>query len=263
MTNPAYQGNRCGFIPGVYRQPNIPECSTRPKFIRAVQKRIREGRFTFKARAERDEALRAVLITILDHTCLAEGGIGYADQRGRGWYSYSWDQIHNRITWLSKTRFWECIRQLKSAGFLVSEQRLTHPNQRKIFKARTSASNYVVSHKMLTAKFWAACGVTRAWQQQAAAKRSRMAEVASKLGITMATLFRIRLCNPPATANKPETIISSRESFSHLHCHLIPRLASLRPGSKDIEGLAQTLIRRYGGAILDDAVLNQALLEIH
>lgn len=261
MGNQKNSGNRCGFTPGQYRQPVLPECSTRPKFIRAVQKRIKERGFKQPVRAERDEALRAVLITILDHTCLCQGGIGYADLNGKGWYSYSWLQIKGYIPWLSETRFWECIKQLKELGWLVSEQRMTHPGQRKLFKNRTSASNYVVSHKMLTEAFWSACGVSKAWRQQAAAKRSRMAQVATKNGITIDQLFRIRLCRPAPSA-PVATPSCPGGSYAHIRCHLIPKLASLLPHHKDIESLANALIGKYGGSILDASVLSWAITEI-
>ncbi len=188
-------GNRCGFSPDKYRQPEPldPDVLYRiPKFIRQIQEQIRKGGIPgLNLRAERDEAVRALVIELLNLTDLWTGKIGIPTREG--WLAFGWKRVLARLPWYSESRLWEALKVLQNQGLFGSNQRLADP--RYITKDDTKKSGYAVSDKGFTEAFWTAFRQLRRWKHEAEAKAKRTAEKAAKAGKTLQDFYKRTWCN--------------------------------------------------------------------
>ena len=188
-------GNRCGFTPDKYRQPEPldPEVLSRiPKFIRQIQDQIRKSGIPgLNLRAERDEAVRALTIELLNLTDLWTGKIGIPTKDG--WLAFGWKRVLARLPWYSESRLWEALKVLQLHGLFGSNQRLTDP--RYITKDETKKSGYAVSDKGFTEAFWTAFRQLRRWKHEAEAKAKRTTEKAAKAGKTLLDFYKRTWCS--------------------------------------------------------------------
>ena len=188
-------GNRCGFSPDKYRQPEPldPEVLSRiPKFIRQIQDQIRKGGIPgLNLRAERDEAVRALTIELLNLTDLWTGKIGIPTKDG--WLAFGWKRVLARLPWYSESRLWEALKVLQNHGLFGSNQRLADP--RYITKDETKKSGYAVSDKGFTEAFWTAFRQLRRWKHEAEAKAKRTTEKAAKAGKTLQDFYKRTWCS--------------------------------------------------------------------
>lgn len=195
-------GNRCGFSPDKYRQPEPldPEVLSRiPKFIRQIQEQIRNGGIPgLNLRAERDEAVRALAIELLNLTDLWTGKIGIPTKEG--WLAFGWKRVLARLPWYSESRLWEALKVLQNHGLFGSNQRLADP--RYITKDDTKKSGYAVSDKGFTEAFWTAFRQLRRWKHEAEAKAKRTTEKAAKAGKTLQDFYKKTWCGTTKTAVK-------------------------------------------------------------
>lgn len=188
-------GNRCGFTKNHFRQPNplsLEVQSRIPKFIRQMQAEIQSNGIPgLNLRAERDEAVRALTIKLLDFTDLFTGKIGIATKDG--WLAFGWQKIMAGIPWLSESRLWVALNDLQNFGLFDSNQRLADP--RYITKDPAKKSGYAVSDKGFTDAFWTAFRQTKRWKHEAEAKAKRTAEKAAKAGKTLQDFYKKTWCN--------------------------------------------------------------------
>ena len=257
-------GNRCGFSPDKYRQPDPldPEVQSRiPKFIRQIQEQIRKSGIPgLNLRAERDEAVRALTIKLLDFTDLWTCKIGIATKEG--WLAFGWQKVMASIPWLSASRLWVALSDLQNSGLFASNQRLADP--RYITKDANKKSGYAVSDKGFTEQFWTAFRQLRRWKHEAEAKAKRTTERAAKAGKTLQDFYKKTWCStgkvsvkqmaaagivktqsqiPGATATAP-----AGPSANAIKMMLHAKLAEL--GFKDAYVRAQKLFDEFGADAL-------------
>lgn len=198
-------GNRCGFTKNQFRQPNplaLEVQSRIPKFIRQMQDEIKSNGIPgLNLRAERDEAVRALTIKLLDFTDLWTGKIGIATKDG--WLAFGWQKVMANIPWLSESRSWVALNDLQKSGLFGSNQRLADP--RYITKDSAKKSGYAVSDKGFTDAFWTAFRQTKRWKHEAEAKAKRTAEKAAKAGKTLQDFYKKTWCNTSKTSVKQMT----------------------------------------------------------
>lgn len=197
-----FTGNRCGHSPKTYRQPEpLPaeEAAKMPKFIQQMQEEIRKNGIPgLNLRSERDEAARALAICALDNTDLYTARMGAATPKG--WLAYGWYRIHKRLPWLSESRFFQALRDLKEAGMIESNQRLTDP--RFISKDASKPSGYAVSDKGFAKAFWIAFRQLPRWKREAEAKAQRTAAKAENHGKTLDEFYKKTWCSTSKTVVK-------------------------------------------------------------
>ncbi len=185
-------GNRCGFQKGVFRSPTplSQEVQSRmPKFIKQMQDEIRKNGIpgvTF--RAERDEAVRAVLCVLLDYTDLWTCRIGTPTKDG--WLAFGWDTILARIPWLSAGRLWEVVCALRDNYLFDSNQRLADPRYKT--KDFSKPSGYAISNKGFTDYFWTCFRQTKRWKHEAEDKARRIKANAEKIGKTVSDFYKAK-----------------------------------------------------------------------
>ena len=252
-------GNRCGHNPLNYRQPEslAPDVLTHiPKFILQLQDEIRKNGIPgINLRSERDEAVRALAITLLTYTDLWTGKIGIATKEG--WLAFGWQKILVNIPWLSESRLWVALRDLQDSGLFSSNQRLTDP--RYITKDATRKSGYAVSDKGFTESFWTAFRQLRRWKHEAKAKAKRTAEKAAKTGKTLQDFYKKNWCSTlkqsvkqltaagMAKAERTETATIG-PSANAVKMMLADKLIKL--GIKDAFQRAQKLFDEFGAVAL-------------
>lgn len=187
-------GNRCGFSTDKYRQPEPLDSEIQrriPKFIRQIQEEIRRSGISgLNLRAERDEAVRALAIELLNLTDLWTGKIGIPTKDG--WLAFGWKRVLARLPWYSESRLWEALKVLQNRGLFGSNQRLADP--RYITKDDTKKSGYAVSDKGFTEAFWTAFRQLKRWKHEAEASAQRTAEKAAKAGKTLQDFYKRNWC---------------------------------------------------------------------
>ena len=259
-------GNRCGFSPDKYRQPDPldPEVQSRiPKFIRQIQEQIRKSGIPgLNLRAERDEAVRALAIDLLNLTDLWTGKIGIPTKDG--WLAFGWKRVLARLPWYSESRLWEALKVLQNHGLFGSNQRLADP--RYITKDDTKKSGYAVSDKGFTEAFWTAFRQLKRWKHEAEAKAQRTAEKAAKAGKTLQDFYKRTWCatskqsvkqlsaagisktedaTPGAASSSPVLVGPSANAVKMM---LMDKLIKL--GFKDAFARAQKLFAEFGADAL-------------
>lgn len=257
-------GNRCGFSLNQFRQPEAldPEVQNRiPKFIRQIQYSIRVGGIPgLKLRAERDEAVRALTIELLNLTDLWTGKIGIPTKDG--WLAFGWKRVLRRLPWYSESRLWEALKVLQKHGLFGSNQRLADP--RYITKDDRKKSGYAISDKGFTETFWTAFRQLKRWKHESDAKAKRTAEKAAKVGKTLQDFYKRTWCSTTkgsvkqlTAAGMTKTSISvptgigesvSRPSANAIKMQLTVKLANL--GIKDAYDRASKLFDEFGAAVL-------------
>ena len=183
-------GNRCDFARGVFRRPLLHKNHSKfPKFIRDLQDVIVErGIPGLRCRAERDEACRAVLSASMYYIDVRVLRIGMPTDLG--WQPICWAAVQNLIPWLSKSRFFDAVDELKNVGIISSTQRLLNP--RKKTKSKTTARGFVVGDKAISEKLFSGLGQT--WSRRLRHQQNRtaatIAERARAAGKTVSDFYR-------------------------------------------------------------------------
>ena len=128
-------GNRCDFARGVFRRPLLHKNHSKfPKFIRDLQDVIV------------DEACRAVLSASMYYIDVRVLRIGMPTDLG--WQPICWAAVQNLLPWLSRSRFFDAVDELKNVGVLDSTQRLLNP--RKKTRSRTTTRGFVIGDKSVS-----------------------------------------------------------------------------------------------------------------
>ena len=164
-------GNRCDFARGVFRRPLLHKNHSKfPKFIRDLQDVIVErGIPGLRCRAERDEACRAVLSASMYYIDVRVLRIGMPTDLG--WQPVCWAAVQNLLPWLSRSRFFDAVDELKNVGVLDSTQRLLNP--RKKTRSRTTTRGFVIGDKSVSEKLFSGLGKT--WTRRLRHQQNRTA----------------------------------------------------------------------------------------
>lgn len=249
-------GNRCGFNKHSFRQPILNENSKSPKFIRQIQELIKNNGIPgLNLRAERDEAVRALTIVLLDYCDLYTKQIGMPTSSG--WLAFGWKKIMSQINWLSESRFWEALETIKKAGLFETNQRLT--DSRYITRDRSKRSGYAISEKGFTKQFWISFREYKRWQHEANDKAKRVKEKATKIGKTLADFYKKTWCTTTKQSVKTLTAAAliktdsksiSTLSSSAIKMQLTVKLIKL--GIQTPDEMAAKLFEKYGENALNE-----------
>lgn len=262
-------GNRCGFSQDVFRQPEPLANDVKnnlPLFIRQIQEEVRNNGIPgLNLRAERDEAVRALVIELLNHMDLWTGKIGLPTENG--WLAFGWDKILKRLPWLSESRLWEALRVLETNGLFSSNQRLI--DSRYITKDTSKKSGYAISDKGFTEHFWISFRQLNRWKQEAKAKALRVEEKAVKIGKSLLDFYVKKWSSTSKTSVKQlsataiqaignEQASSLKPSKRALIMQLVVKLITL--GVNNASEKAETLFNQFG----ELAVYNtESYIDIH
>lgn len=164
-------GNRCNFSAGAFRRPTPHKHHAKfPKFIRDLQDVIIErGIPGLRCRAERDEACRAVLSASMYFLDVRVLRVGMPTEAG--WQPVCWAAVQNLLPWLSRSRFFDAVDELKNVGVLDSTQRLLNP--RKKTRSRTTTRGFVIGDKSVSEKLFSGLGKT--WTRRLRHQQNRTA----------------------------------------------------------------------------------------
>lgn len=255
-------GNRCGFIKTVFRVPTPSDSPNLPKFITSMQQKIlSEGIPSLHLRAERDEAVRAVVAVLLEYTDLWSCCIGMPTSEG--WLSFGWRSILKRLPWISENRLWNVLRTLKEADLFDSNQCLADP--RYITRDHTKPSGYAISRKFFTKNFWKVLGQTRRLKHEAEAKARRVADGAAAIGKKVKDFYSFRIAGKNKLTqflaiagmekndqNNQSPSSQNQPSARSLLMIITGKLLQSGCATKDCDKLALSLLENYGPSVAED-----------
>lgn len=257
-------GNKCGYKSGSYRHPEPLSLSKPlPLFLSHTSKMILDSGIPgLRARGEREEARRAVIAVLIEQMDIYTQKIGVPTDSG--WLPFGWQSVLKRLPWLSESRLWEVLADMRRDGIFESNQRLSHPS----FKTHdsTKKSGWAVSDKGFTPRFWTLLRAQARLDHEKQHAQARHTEKAKARGKTIHDFYAKAWAISKTKAGRflaaaamqkeekkaaaPAAPAQAQVSIRQIEMMLVPKLIAL--GVADVDATARRLALEFGQEAVAD-----------